>query len=54
MSYKKYLNDNSKKWIDIMKITRVFIFHENVDMIAKAPVFFLTLLSCYSFCIIPS
>ena len=26
MSYKKYLSDNSKKWIDIIKITLVFYF----------------------------
>ena len=53
MSYKKYLNDKLKKRTKNFKLALVFISPERVNIIAEASIFFLILLSCYSFYILP-
>ena len=54
MSYKKYLNDKSQKnELKTSKSRLFFISLDRVDIIAEARIFFLILLGCYSFYIIP-
>ena len=53
MSSKKHLHDNLKNVLHTPKTRLFFISSEIADLIAEARIFFLILLSCYSFYIIP-
>ena len=53
MSSKKHLHDNLKNVLHTPKARLFFISSEIADLIAEARKFFLILLSCYSFYIIP-
>lgn len=53
MSSKKHLHDNLKNVLHTPKTRLFFISSEIADLIAEARIFFLILLICYSFYIIP-